>query len=117
MPQKPNNTPSTNTNYQNSNNTTSNSTDINKMQAPITNAHPNSTIPSQSVYGTNINSGDNNAIFKDRLNNILASSTSISGNYEEEPPIEEAIKSIKDKKKAAKIDAKFIKRQKKNGNL
>ena len=117
MPQKPNNTPSTNTNYQNSNNTTSNSTYINKMQAPITNAHPNSTIPSQSVYGTNINSGDNNAIFKDRLNNILASSTSISGNYEEEPPIEEAIKSIKDKKKAAKIDAKFIKRQKKNGNL
>ena len=117
MPPKPTNSQFTNTNYQTPNNIPSNSTHLNQMQAPVPTPRPNSTVPSQSVYGTNINSGDNNAIFKDRLNNILTSSTTKSSSYEEEAPIEEAIKSIKDKKKAAKIDAKFIKRQKKNGNL
>ncbi len=72
---------------------------------------------SMSVYGTNINSSDNNAIFKDRLNNILNSGSKTTSNLSEEQQYEDAIQSAKDRKKAAKIDAKFLKKQKKNGNL
>lgn len=70
-----------------------------------------------SVYGTNINSSDNNAIFKDRLNNILNSGSKSNSSVSEELQYEDAIQSARDKKKAAKIDAKFLKKQKRNGNL
>ena len=88
---------------------------LNGMQAPVTTAtSPSGTTQQMSVYGSNISAGDNNAIFKDRLNDILG--TSNKSTVEEEP-IEDAMQSVKDKKKAAKIDAKFIKKQKKNNNL
>jgi hypothetical protein len=76
---------------------------LNGMQAPVsTVTSPSGTTQQMSVYGSNINAGDNNAIFKDRLNDILG--TSNKSTVEEEP-IEDAMQSVKNKKKAAKIDA------------
>ncbi len=68
-----------------------------------------------SVYGSNINAGDNNAIFKDRLNDILGVGKNDSS--DDEAQLEDALQSAKDRKKAAKIDAKFLKKQKRNNNL
>ncbi len=82
-----------------------------------TNSISRNTTQSMSVYGTNINTSDNNAIFKDRLNNILNSSSKPSTPVSEEQQYEDALQSARDKKKAAKIDAKFLRKQKKNGNL
>ena len=110
-----NNQGSPNQNFrQTANSNTSNY--LNGLQAPVTpTASPSGTTQQMSVYGSNINAGDNNAIFKDRLNDILG--TNSKSSPVEEEPIEDAMQSVMDKKKAAKIDAKFLKKQKKNNNL
>ena len=100
------------------------SVSLNNFQTPYTSNMQNSsntmstnTNQSMSVYGTNINTSDNNAIFKDRLNNILNSGSKTNSAASEEQQYEDAIQSAKDRKKAAKIDAKFLKKQKRNGNF
>ena len=84
---------------------------VNNMQAPIGSRSSTNT-QSVSVYGTNINGNDNNAIFKDRLNDILGSKS--NGSTNDDVAKEEVMQSAKDKKKAAKNDAKFLKKMKKN---
>ena len=83
---------------------------VNNMQAPIGSRSSTNT-QSVSVYGTNINGNDNNAIFKDRLNDILGSKS--NGSTNDDVAKEEVMQSAKDKKKAAKNDAKFLKKMKK----
>ena len=84
---------------------------VNNMQAPIGSRSSTNT-QSVSVYGTNINGNDNNAIFKDRLNDILGSKS--NGSTNDDVAKEEVMQSAKDKKKAAKNDARFLKKMKKN---
>jgi len=62
-----------------------------------------------SVYSTNTgSSGDNNnAIFKDRLNNLLNTHTPTASSGE---VIDDVLQSAKEKKKAAKMDAKYLKK-------
>ncbi len=81
-------------------------------QTPVNTIRPN-TQSSTSVYGTNINTSDNNAIFKDRLNNLLSTHSSVSDSEDE---INNVLQSVKDKKKAEKLKAK-LKKQKKNDDL
>jgi hypothetical protein len=73
-----------------------------KLQAPVHSSVVNT--QSVSVYGTNIGEGDNNAIFKDRLADILNSS-SAAGKADENDKTE-VMMSAKEKKNAAKKDAK-----------
>ncbi|MBP1567465.1 MAG: hypothetical protein J6U36_02360, partial [Oscillospiraceae bacterium] len=73
-----------------------------KLQAPVHSSVVNT--QSVSVYGTNIGEGDNNAIFKDRLADILNSS-SAAGKPDENDKTE-VMMSAREKKNAAKKDAK-----------
>ena len=81
------------------------STYMNNLQAPV--SHSVANTQSVSVYGTNINDGDNNAIFKDRLNNILNSGSKTKN---DENDMKDVMMSAKEKKNAAKKDAKFQKK-------
>ena len=72
-----------------------------KLQAPVHSSVVNT--QSVSVYGTNIGEGDNNAIFKDRLADILNSS---SAGKSDDTDKTEVMMSAKEKKNAAKKDAK-----------
>ncbi len=72
-----------------------------KLQAPVHSSVVNT--QSVSVYGTNIGEGDNNAIFKDRLADILNSS---SAGKADDSDKTEVMMSAKEKKNAAKKDAK-----------
>ena len=78
---------------------------MNNLQAPV--SHSVANTQSVSVYGTNINDGDNNAIFKDRLNNILNSGSKTKN---DENDMKDVMMSAKEKKNAAKKDAKFQKK-------
>ena len=84
----------------------------NNMQAPIKPGNGINT-KSVSVYSTNINDSDNNAIFKDRLNDILNSSSSKPHSEDSAEMKDDALQSAKERKNAAKNESKF-KRQKKN---
>ncbi len=79
------------------------STYISKLQAPVSPSVANT--QSVSVYGTNINESDNNAIFKDRLNNILNSSGSDKSKADE-TDIREAMMAATERKNAAKKNIK-----------
>ena len=81
------------------------STYMNNLQAPV--SHSVANTQSVSVYGTNISDGDNNAIFKDRLNNILNSGSKTKN---DENDMKDVMMSAKEKKNAAKKDAKFQKK-------
>ena len=81
------------------------STYMNNLQAPV--SHSVANTQSVSVYGTNISDGDNNAIFKDRLNNILNSGSKTKN---DESDMKDVMMSAKEKKNAAKKDAKFQKK-------
>jgi len=94
-PQQPNNM------YSNMPGAGTTSTYRSKLQAPV--SHSVANTQSVSVYGTNISEGDNNAIFKDRLNNILNSGSSSKS---EESDKMDVIMSAREKKNAAKKDAK-----------
>ena len=72
-----------------------------KLQAPVHSSVVNT--QSVSVYGTNIGEGDNNAIFKDRLADILNSSSAGKADDNDKT---EVMMSAKEKKNAAKKDAK-----------
>ncbi|MBQ5990287.1 MAG: hypothetical protein IJL67_12415 [Oscillospiraceae bacterium] len=72
-----------------------------KLQAPVHSSVVNT--QSVSVYGTNIGEGDNNAIFKDRLADILNSS---SAGKSDDTDKTEVMMSAKEKKNATKKDAK-----------
>ena len=75
-----------------------------KLQAPVRTSVVNT--QSVSVYGTNIGEGDNNAIFKDRLNDILNSTGPASSAKADENDKLDVMMSAKEKKNAAKKDAK-----------
>ncbi|MDO5560761.1 MAG: hypothetical protein Q4F95_14365 [Oscillospiraceae bacterium] len=98
-----------------------NSQYIQRMQAPVTSIHtrPETNSTSQSVYSTTMTPNDNNAIFKNRLNNILSSSSPATEpvSTSDDALKEDLLQSAKDKKKAAKIDQKFLKKAKRKGNL
>ena len=87
--------------YGNMTSSANSSTYMSKLHASV---HTNTNTQSVSVYGTNINEGDNNAIFKDRLNNILNSGAP-KAKAEEEDKMD-VMMSAKEKKNAAKKDAR-----------
>lgn len=105
-----------------------NSQYLQHMQAPVSGiqrpAEEISKNVSQSVYSSGMAANDNNAIFKNRLNNILSGTPSASpitnttaNDDNDEQLKENLLQSAKDKKKAAKIDQKFLKKAKRKGNI